>query len=381
MNFQLSEEQQMLVDMARQFAAQQVAPGAEHRDQHSAFPADLIGPLAEQGFLGMLVPEADGGSEMGYVNYALALAEIAQACAATAVTMAVNNLTASAVATFASADLRAEVLPDLCSGTDGKVGAFALSEPHCGSDAAALRTRADRDGDVYVLNGSKQWITNGAHASWILVMARTGEGTKGISAFLVPGDADGLIIGPEEKKMGLKGSNTVPLTLENVRVPERYRVGDEGIGFRIAMDALDGGRIGIGSQALGIGRAALAEAARYMEERKAFGKPLNRHQALQFMIADIGTDLEATRLLMLKAASLRDQGEPMTQAASMCKVFASEACCRAVDSALQIHGGYGYVQDYAIERLYRDARVTRIYEGTSEIQRVVISRNVLKGVS
>ena len=183
----------MLVDMARQFAAQQVAR-AEHRDQHSAFPADLIGPLAEQGFLGMLVPEADGGSEMGYVNYALALAEIAQACASTAVTMAVNNLTASAVATFASADLRAEVLPDLCSGTDGKVGAFALSEPHCGSDAAALRTRADRDGDVYVLNGSKQWITNGAHASWILVMARTGEGTKG-SAFLVPGDADGLIIG------------------------------------------------------------------------------------------------------------------------------------------------------------------------------------------
>ena len=379
MNFQLSEEQQMLVDMARQFAAQQVAPGAEHRDLTSTFPSDLIEPLAEQGFLGMLVPEADGGSDMGYVNYALALAEIAQACASTAVTMAVNNLTASAVATFASDELRAEVLPDLCSGTGGKVGAFALSEPHCGSDAAALRTKAERDGDEYVINGSKQWITNGSHASWVLVMARTGEGNKGISAFLVRGDAPGLIIGPEERKMGLKGSNTVPLTLENVRVNARYRVGEEGIGFRIAMDALDGGRIGIGSQALGIGRAALNEAARYMEERQAFGKPLTRHQALQFMIADIGTDLEATRLLMLKAASLRDQGEPMTQAASMCKVYASEACCRAVDSALQIHGGYGYVKDYAIERLYRDARVTRIYEGTSEIQRVVISRNVLKG--
>jgi alkylation response protein AidB-like acyl-CoA dehydrogenase len=381
MNFDLDEEQLMLVDMARQFAATRVAPGAAERDETSTFPSELILPLAEQGFMGMLVPEEHGGSAMGYVNYALALAEIARGCASTAVTMAVNNLTASAVATYASDELKAEVLPDLCLARGGKVGAFALSEPHCGSDAAALKTRAERVGDDYILNGSKQWITNGAFASWILVMARTGEGPKGISAFVVPGDADGLIVGPAEKKMGLKASNTVSLTLENLRIPARYLVGDEGIGFAIAMNALDGGRIGIGAQSLGIGRAALREAASYMEERSAFGKPLSRHQALQFMIADMGTDLEATRLFMLKAASLRDAGLPMSQIASMCKVFASESCCRAVDAALQIHGGYGYVKEFAIERLYRDARVTRIYEGTSEIQRVVISRNLLKGMS
>jgi alkylation response protein AidB-like acyl-CoA dehydrogenase len=378
MRLELTEEQQLVQDSAREFAKRIVAPGAAERDETGRFPSDLMEPLAEMGFMGMLVSENFGGSGMGYVNYSLALAEIARGCASTAVTMGVNNLTASAIDHWGSDALKSEVLPRMCAAAGGKPAAFALSEAHCGSDAAALTTSARRDGDYYVLDGSKQWITSGAYASYVLVMARTGEGSGGISAFVVDGDAPGMSAGPAEQKMGLKGSNTVPLMLEDVRVPASRLLGQEGDGFRIAMHALDGGRIGISAQSLGIGLAAVGEATRYMSERKAFGKTIDRLQALQFMIADAATELEASRLLMLQAADLRDRKQPMSKQAAMAKVFASEACGRAVDSCLQIHGGYGYVKEFAIERLYRDARVTRIYEGTSEVQRVVIARSVLR---
>jgi alkylation response protein AidB-like acyl-CoA dehydrogenase len=378
MRLELTEEQQLIQSSAREFARRTVAPGAAERDETGEFPSHLMQPLAEMGFMGMLVAEEFGGSGMGYVNYSLALAEIARGCASTSVTMGVNNLTGSAIDHWGSEALKREVLPNICAAAGGKPAAFALSEAHCGSDAAALTTRARRDGDHYVIDGSKQWITSGAFASYVLVMARTGEGRDGISAFVVDGDSPGMTAGAAEKKMGLKGSNTVPLTFENVRVPAARLLGQEGDGFRIALHALDGGRIGISAQSLGIGLAAIGEATQYMSQRKAFGKTIDRLQALQFMIADAATEMEAARLLMLRAADLRDRGQPMTQEAAMAKLFASEACGRAVDSCLQIHGGYGYVKEFPIERLYRDARVTRIYEGTSEIQRVVIARAVLR---
>lgn len=377
MDFLLSEEQQLIEDHAREFAQRVVAPGARQRDEEARFDRELLPQLAENGFLGMLVPEAYGGAAMGYFNYALMARQIAQACASTAVAVGVCNLTASAVDQFGSEELKTEILPEICGAKGNQAAAFCLSEPHCGSDAAALKATARRDGDHYVLNGTKQWITNGAMAGWNLVMARTGEGSRGISAFMVPAGTPGLVIGKKEDKLGQRGSDTVQLILENCRISERYLVGEEGIGFKIAMTALDGGRIGIGALSVGIGTAALNEALNYMAERQAFGKPLSRFQALQCMVADMATELEAAWLLTLRAAQLKDQGRPMTKEASMAKVFASEACGKAVDLSLQIHGGYGYVKDYDIERLYRDARVARIYEGTSEVQRIVIAREVL----
>ncbi len=377
MDFQFSEEQQMIEDHAREFAQRVIAPGAAHRDETSTFDRQLLSQLAENGFLGMLVPEAYGGSAMGYTNYVLVNRQLATACASTAVITGVCNLTASAIDEFGSEELKKEILPEICSAKGQHAAAFCLSEPHCGSDAAALKATARREGDEYILNGTKQWITNGAMSGWYLVMARTAEGASGISAFMVPKGTPGLVIGKKEDKMGQRGSDRVQVILETCRVPSRFRVGDEGIGFRMAMTALDGGRIGIGALSLGVGTAALNEALVYLNEREAFGKPLSRLQALQNMVADMATELEAAWLLTLRAALMKDAGKSVTKEASMAKVFASEACAKAVDLSLQIHGGYGYVKEYPIERLYRDARITRIYEGTSEIQRVVIAREVL----
>jgi hypothetical protein len=371
----LTEEQAAIADVARSFAEKQVAPGAAQRDRSGRFPADLIPKLGALGLLGVKVPVDDGGAGADTTSYVLAISAVSQACASTGVTMAVCNLAADIIAKHATPAQKQKWLAPYLEGRMG-AATFALSEPHCGSDAAALSTSALRDGEHFVLNGSKQWITNGGFAGFHIVFARTtqGQGSKGITCFLVEQGTPGLSSGKEEKKMGLRASNTAQLHLEDCRVPADNILGELDRGFSIAMSALDGGRIGIAAQALGIGEAAIAEGVGYAKERKAFGKPLAELQATQLAIADTRTDLDTAWLLAMRAAAAKDAGAERTSLfSSMAKLYASEACGRAVDRMLQLHGGYGYVEDYAIERLYRDARVTRIYEGTSEVQRIVPS--------
>ena len=306
--------------------------------------------------------------------------EVARGCASTAVTMAVTNMVAEVITKFGTDAQKRAYVPRLTSG-EYAAGAFALSEPEAGSDPGSMRTVARRDGTDFVLDGQKQWITSGAHAGVMIVWARTGDpaqGTRSLSAFLVEGDAPGLRVGKHEDKLGLRGSNTVPLSFEGVRIPESALLGTLDGGFRIAMMALDGGRIGIASQAIGIATAALDEGARYAKERKQFGKSIAEFQGIQWPIADSRTELDAARLLTLRAAFLKESGKPFSQEAAMAKLYASEACNRIVGRCLQVHGGYGFVKDFPIERLYRDARVTTIYEGTSEIQRTVIARSILR---
>ncbi|MBN2360468.1 MAG: acyl-CoA dehydrogenase family protein [Deltaproteobacteria bacterium] len=379
MQFELTDEDRMIQDAARDFAQRAVAPGAAQRDRDEEFPADIVRQLGELGFLGVKIGDRYGGAGANNVGYVLALREMARACAATAVAMAVTNMVADAIEMFGSDEQRDRWLKPLMRG-DLCAAAFCLSEPEVGSDSTALRTTARRDGDCYLLNGTKSWVSSGPHAGLNLIFATLdrSQGARAVTAFVVEPKTPGLTIARVEDKMGLRGSETAQYVLEDARVPVANRLAGDGEGMKIALGVLDGGRIGIGAQSVGVGEAALAEGVRYAKMRKAFGQEIAGFQALQWMIADTATELEAAWLLTLRAASLRDTGQRVSREASMAKVFSSEACGRAVDRMLQIHGGYGYTRDYPIERLYRDARVFRIYEGTSEVQRLVIARALLK---
>ncbi len=381
MNFELNETQSLIRDTARKFAREVVAPQARRLDREELFPKDVYPKLGELGLLGVNIPEQYGGAQAGVVSYALAMMEMSAACASTAVGMAVTNMAAELINAYGTEAQKKKHVAALATG-QACVGAFALSEPHCGSDAGALRTRAEKKGDRWVLNGSKQWITSGAYAGVIVVWARTADtGNKGLSCFIVEGGAKGLIVGRAEDKMGLRGSNTVPLTFENCEIPAENLLAREGDGFKLAMVALDGGRIGISAQACGVGRAALEASVRYAKERKAFGSPIAEFQALRFMMADMHLRLQASELLCLRAATLKEAGKPFTREASMAKLFCSETANWVCDRAVQIHGGYGYIDEFPVERYLRDARVQTIYEGTSEIQRLVIAREIFKTVS
>ena len=378
MFFEPNETQRLVQQAARSYAQKSLAPLAAQLDREQRFPSEQLQELADLGMMGINIPEQYGGAAAGAVAYSLAMMEIAQACASTAVTMAVNNMVGETIVRFGSDEQKQRYVPEITSGRFASAS-FGLSEPQCGSDAAALRTTARRDGDWWVINGSKQWITSGDHAGVIIVWARTGEaGARGISAFLVEGGARGLAIGRHEDKMGIRASTTVSLAFDDLRVPASAMLGQEGQGFAIAMAALEGGRIGIASQAVGIGTAALEAAVRYAQERQAFGHPIANYQAIRFMLADVATELDAARLLVLRAAALKEAGKPYTREGSMAKVFASEKANHACEVAVQVHGGYGYIDEFPAERFYRDARVTTIYEGTSEVQRIVIAREVLK---
>jgi len=378
--FEPDDLQRAVEETARRFARERVAPVAARNDRERRFPADLVRGLGELGLLTVNVPATYGGSEAGPVAYALAVMEIARADCALAVTMSVTNMVAEIIARHGSEEARRRHLPRLASG-EWLAGAFGLSEPHSGSDAGALRTRAERRADRWVLTGEKQWITSGDVAGAIVVWARTdpSAGARGITAFVVEGGSPGLTVGRHEEKMGIRASTTVSLALDGVEVSDAARLGEVNGGFKIALGALDGGRIGIASQAAGTLRAALDLSLAYARERTAFGVPIASHQAIAFMLADLATDADAARLLALQAASLKAAGRPFGRQAAMAKLWASEAAQRGVTRAVQIHGGYGYTDAFPAERLFRDARVQTIYEGTSEIQRLVIARDLLAG--
>jgi hypothetical protein len=377
-NLELTETQTLIRDTARKFAREKVAPQARTFDRQEIFPTALFKELAEVGLMGVNIPARYGGSEAGVVSYALAMMEISAADASTSVAMAVTNMCAELINTFGTDAQREKFVTKLVSG-EAVVGSFALSEPHAGSDPGALRTTAVRKGDKWVLNGSKQWITSGAHAGVMVVWARTSPaGNKGLSCFIVEGGTKGLIIGKHEDKMGLRSSNTVSLTFEDCEIPADQLLGKEGEGFKLAMVALDGGRIGIASQACGVARAAMEASVRYTKDRKAFNQPIAEFQAPRFMMADMKVQLSAAELLTFRAAYLKEQGRPFTREASMAKLFASEMANRVCDKAVQLHGGYGYIDEFPVERYFRDARVQTIYEGTSEVQRMVIARETFK---
>ena len=378
MSFSLTEEQRMIQSMARDFSREVVLPGAAERDRSSQFPRDILDQMSELGFMGMMVPPQYGGSGVDTVSYVLALTEIAYSCASTAVVMSVHNsICCESIMRFGSPEQKDYWLPRMC--TQGCLGAFALTEPHAGSDPASQRTRAVREGDHWVLSGTKQFITSGKNCGVVIVTAVTDRSKRhrGISAFLVPQGTPGLSVGKEEKKLGLKASDTVQLIFEDCRVPADAMLGKPGEGFKIAMTALDCGRIGIAAQSLGVAQACMDESISYMHERQAFGRPISDFQGLRWKIADMAVEIEAARLLCLNAAHLKDQGRRYTREASMAKLYASEMVNRVAGQAIQIHGGYGYCSEYPMERHYRDARVFTIYEGTSEIQRLVISNNIL----
>ena len=379
MDFQLTEEQRQVRDLCREFAAKELQPNARKWDADHVFPKDAVKQLGEMGLMGVAVPSEWGGAGMDNVSYAIAMEEISRGCAGTGVIMSVSNsLYCDPVMKYGNDAQRKEFLTPFAKGE--KLGAFALTEPMSGSDAAEMRTVAVRRGEEYVLDGTKNFITNGPQADVILVFAMTDKAKrhKGISAFLVPTNAKGFTRGKPDEKVGIRASGSCTLFFEGCTIPARYRLGEEGDGFKIAMGTLDGGRIGIAGQALGIARAALEEAIAYAKDRKAFGKPITQFQAIQFMIADMATELDAARLLTLRAASLKDKGVRHSAESAMAKLFASEMSERVTSKAIQIHGGYGYVKEYDAERHWRDSRITEIYEGTSEIQRLVISANVLK---
>ncbi|PTL85851.1 acyl-CoA dehydrogenase family protein [Vitiosangium sp. GDMCC 1.1324] len=378
MNLELTETQTLIRDTARKFARERVAPQARRFDREELFAPELFKELASLGLMGVNIPAQYGGAEAGVVSYSLAMMEMAAACASTSVAMAVTNMCAELICKFGTEAQREKYVTRLTSG-EAVVGSFALSEPHAGSDPRAMRTTAVRRGDKWVLNGSKQWITSGAYAGVMVVWALTGgQGNKGISAFIVEGGTKGLLIGKHEDKMGLRGSNTVGLTFEDMEIPAENLLGKEGDGFKLAMIALDGGRIGIASQACGVARAALEASVQYSKDRKAFGQPIGEFQGLRFMMANMATELQAAELLTFRAAYLKEEGKPFTREASMAKLYASEMSNRAVDKAVQIHGGYGYIDEFPVERYFRDARVQTIYEGTSEVQRLVIARETFK---
>ena len=377
----LDDGQQMVVDTARQFAARVLAPRAAQLDIDGGFPRASLAEAAELGLLGINVPEALGGVEAGAVAYALAVVELARACVSTTVAMTVSNMVAEVVTKFGTPAQRELHVPALCSGAYA-VGGFALSEAGAGSDPGGMRTRARKTDRGWVLTGQKLWITSGTDAGLFVVWARTDDGsskgTAGISAFLVRGDAPGVVRGKPEHKLGQHGSTTTPLDFNEVELDADALLGEEGRGFRVAMMALDGGRIGIAALALGCGLAATDFAADYALQRSQFGAAIASYQAIQWMLADSATELDAARLLVLRAAWLKEQGKPFTSEASMAKLMASERAHAACDRAVQVLGGYGYVRDFPVERFLRDVRVTRIFEGTSEIQRIILSREVMR---
>ncbi len=371
----LTAEQELIRDSMRAFAQERLAPFAAEWDRNHTFPREALKELAELGALGMVVPEQWGGAGMDYMSLVLALEEIAAGDGATSTIVSVQNSLACGIPNRYGSDAQKEQwLKPLARGE--KLGCFCLTEPHVGSDAAAIRTTASRDGDGWVLNGVKQFITTGKHADVAIVFAVTDKaaGKKGISCFLVPADAPGYVVGRIEEKMGQKASDTAQILFENCRVPADALLGAEGEGYRIALSNLEAGRIGIASQCLGMARAALDAAVKYAQERETFGKPIFEHQAVNFRLADMATQLEAARQLVWHAASLKDAGRPCLKEASMAKLFASEMAERVCSDAIQVHGGYGYVSDFPVERIYRDVRVCQIYEGASDIQKLVIGR-------
>jgi alkylation response protein AidB-like acyl-CoA dehydrogenase len=374
----LSDEQRMIAESARSYAARRLAPTAAERDRSGRYPLEELGELAALGLVAMKVPAADGGAGADNLGYALAMEAIAEACASTAVILASSNLATKILADHATTEQKQRFIEPYAAGRLGPAS-FALSEPACGSDAAALTTAARLDGEFWVLSGSKMWITSGAHAGLHVVFARTdGPGPEGISCFVVERGAPGLSVGKEEDKMGQRASGTVALHFDECRIPAANLVGARGHGYTIALSALGAGRVGIAALSIGLAEAALAAGLAHAHQRHAFGKALTDFQNTQFVLADCRTELDAAWLLTLRAARLLDSGDKAAAETSMAKLFASEACGRIVDRMVQLHGGYGYSRDYAVERIYRDARVTRIYEGTSEVQRLVIARELLR---
>ncbi len=384
MNFQLTEEQLMIQQAARDFAQNECLPGVIERDENQKFPNEQIEKLADLGFMGMMVKPEYGGSGMDTVSYVLAMEEISKVDASVSVCMSVNNsLVCYGLQEFGTEEQKQQYLVPLAQGKkDGQlhIGAFLLSEPEAGSDATSQRTTAEDKGDHYLLNGTKNWITNGGSASTYLVIAQTdvSKGSKGINALIVEKSWPGVLVGAKENKLGIRGSDTHTIMFNDVKVPKQNRIGEDGFGFKFAMKTLAGGRIGIASQALGIASGAYELAKTYSKQRKAFGTEIMNHQIIQFKLADMATRIEASRLLCLKAAWEKDNGIDYTLSSSMAKVFSSETAMWTATEAVQVHGGYGFVKEYHVERMMRDAKITQIYEGTSEVQRIVISRSILK---
>ena len=379
MNFELTEEQIAVRDAAREFAQTELLPGVIERDDKQQFPAEQVRKMGELGFMGMMVDPKYGGGGMDTVSYVLAMEEISKIDASASVCMSVNNsLVCWGLEKYGTEEQKEKYLKPLASGE--KIGAFCLSEPEAGSDATSQKTTAEDKGDYYLLNGTKNWITNGNSASIYLVIAQTDreKGHKGINCLIVERDMEGFVVGKKEDKLGIRGSDTHSLMFTDVKVPKENRIGEDGFGFKFAMSTLNGGRIGIASQALGIASGAYELALAYSKERKAFGKPISQHQAIQFKLADMATEIDAARLLCLKAAYLKDQKKDFAKASAMAKLYASKVAMDVTIEAVQVHGGYGYVKEYHVERLMRDAKITQIYEGTSEIQKIVISRELLK---
>lgn len=378
LNFELSEEHLMIQKAARDFAQNELKPGVIERDEHQKFPTDQIKMMGELGFLGMMVDPKYGGGGMDTISYVLAMEEISKVDASCSVIMSVNNsLVCWGIQTYGTEEQKQKYLPRLVTGEI--IGAFCLSEPEAGSDATSQRTTAIDKGDYYLLNGTKNWITNGSSASVYLVIAQTDieKGHKGINAFIVEKGLPGFVVGPKENKMGIRGSDTHSLMFTDVKVPKENRIGEDGFGFKFAMITLTGGRIGIAAQALGIASGAYELALAYSKERKTFGKPIYQHQAIAFKLADMATEIEAARLLCLKSAWHKDMHMDYGLSSAMAKLFSSRVAMWVTTEAVQVHGGYGYVKEYHVERLMRDAKITQIYEGTSEVQKIVISRSIL----
>ena len=378
MNFELSEEHKMIRDAARDFAQNELLPGVIERDENQAFPHEQIKKMGELGFMGMMVSPEYGGGGMDTVSYVLAMEEISKIDASASVVMSVNNsLVCWGLEKFGNEEQKQKYLKPLATGEI--IGAFCLSEPEAGSDATSQKTTAKDMGDHYLLNGTKNWITNGNNASVYLVIAQTDveKGHRGINALIIEKGMDGFVVGPKENKLGIRGSDTHSLMFTDVKVPKENRIGEDGFGFKFAMKTLSGGRIGIAAQALGVASGALELALQYSKERKSFGKPICEHQAIAFKLADMATEIEAARLLCLRAAWQKDMGQDFSESSAMAKLFSAEKAMRITTEAVQIHGGYGFVKEYHVERLMRDAKITQIYEGTSEIQKIVISRSIL----
>jgi alkylation response protein AidB-like acyl-CoA dehydrogenase len=379
MNFELSEEHLMIQQAARDFAQNELKPGVIERDELQKFPAEQIKKLGELGFMGMMVDPKYGGAGLDTISYVLAMEELSKVDASASVVVSVNNsLVCYGIEAYGTEEQKQKYLVPLASGQ--KIGAFCLSEPEAGSDATMQRTTAEDKGDHYIINGTKNWITNGNNAEIYIVIAQTdvAKGHRGINAIIVEKGTPGFEIGPKENKLGIRGSDTHSLMFTDVKVPKENRIGEDGFGFKFAMKTLTGGRIGIASQALGIASGAFELAVAYSKERKAFGTTISNHQAIQFKLADMATEIEAARLLCLKAAWMKDQKMDYGQASSMAKLFASDVAMKTTVEAVQVHGGYGFVKEFHVERLMRDAKITQIYEGTSEIQRIVIAREILK---
>ncbi|MFQ6091341.1 MAG: acyl-CoA dehydrogenase [bacterium] len=379
MSFDLTEEQQFIKKTARDFAENQLKPGAAERDETEEFPAEQVKKMGELGFMGIMIPEQYGGAGMDALSYVIAVEEISRADASCGVIMSVNNsLVCHPIFKYGTEEQKKRYLVPLANGTH--LGSFSLAEPNAGSDAVSLETTAVRDGDHYILNGTKIFVTSGGKSDTVVAFAVTDKEKKhkGISAFVVEKGWDGFEVGKRENKLGIRSSDTSELIFKDCRVPEQNRLGEEGMGFKIALDSLDGGRVGIAAQAVGIAQAALDESIAYSKQRQQFGQPICEFQAIQWMLADMDTEINAARLLVHQAARAKDKGGRYSKEAAMAKRFASEVAMRATSKAIQIHGGYGYMKEYPVERLFRDAKITEIYEGTSEVQRMVIAASLLR---